>query len=461
MGYVPNTDNFSLQDVVDNVPVTTVASSLIDSFSNPGGGELRCLTTNTRTLATGVSVTISSSTWYNGTYTILEVGLNSWFTVTKNYTFGASGTWTSAVAVPISLAKAFIDADDDKFHPTYKGSKDRLSNFRDYGYSGTLAYVDTESSNVFHMASNQNTSYFIAAIGRQGVKAFSVTTSGVISIPLISTYDDGEYFIRSVYMLSESYIFSFGVEYDFGSPYSRFYLLGISAGIMSRIDYIEWNDLEPVQSNTNAVITSDENKFVFLAVINYLYQFFIKTIQYTSTTIVEKTELRFGTECTAILYQNGYLFIAEKAYALASHSVNQTTGVISFVNKAVESNEILSIDGNGDDLIFITTGYDIKVYSVNSSGTLFLEDTYNINDIPVNNAGLYFGNISYCRSTKFLYADNNGSINVLRIDSNNDIVFMSNLNIGSTYNYDILVHPNSPNVALASPDLDIKSYLLS
>jgi len=113
------------------------------------------------------------------------------------------------------LSAAFTNSTDSKFDPRYKGSKDRLSNFRNYGLAGDLTLKDTDSYNIIgtyvnSMASSPDATYYYA-IDRfsaiKNIKAFSVNpTTGVITLE--GTYNiPGNYTPQSICVVHDHQIF--------------------------------------------------------------------------------------------------------------------------------------------------------------------------------------------------------------------------------------------------------------
>ena len=66
--------------------------------------------------------------------------------VPNNNTFGLDTVRSElGLSYPSSLSACFVAAVDAYFDPDYKGAKDRLSNFRNYGISGKVEIVDIVS----------------------------------------------------------------------------------------------------------------------------------------------------------------------------------------------------------------------------------------------------------------------------------------------------------------------------
>jgi hypothetical protein len=70
-----------------------------------------------------------------------------------------------------TLVESFADSIDALFNATYKGSKDRMSNFRDYGY---LVFYNTyKTGSTDYLALATDNTYIYCACGTEGIRVYS------------------------------------------------------------------------------------------------------------------------------------------------------------------------------------------------------------------------------------------------------------------------------------------------
>jgi len=174
MALVPDTNNFKLSDVtdvIDDTPNTGLFSTVTDS-----GGFARFASSDTGYLAVGKRVLVVGGP-YNGSFNVTAISTNSWFETTESYKGSNSGTWTFVYR---ALSDCFLGAESDKFDPRYSGTKNKLYNFRNYGYEVILDYKDSDDPGGSCLAVHGDTSYVYTIsqgnYGSDGIRSYTVNS---------------------------------------------------------------------------------------------------------------------------------------------------------------------------------------------------------------------------------------------------------------------------------------------
>jgi len=117
------------------------------------------------------------------------------------------------------LQDCFNDSIDGRFDPRYKGSKDRLSNFRNYGKLATLSFVETEDHGGYYYDMASADEFIFVAAGWLGIHTYTASATGYMLYR--HTKDLGDYHIEFIWQ-SNDIIFASGYR---SSPDNRAVLL--------------------------------------------------------------------------------------------------------------------------------------------------------------------------------------------------------------------------------------------
>lgn len=293
-----------------------------------------------------------------------------------------------------TLNNAFDYAIASRFDPRYEGNKDRLSNFRNYGYTGNLTYKSRLSITytVDYWDSSDNYIYYVNSSERI-IYVYSVDASGVISY--VGYGDMNAYTERPgpLHVIEDNFMIS--IFFDSSYPdkamiWSFGYdALSNSFATYQRLIHNYNSDPDWQQEDVTRLTVNESDKFFFFShnyyvdYSGYIYIYSYETSSYQTTW---KHTQYLGYGISQILWQNGYLHVLG-AYSggytgtsLRSYSLNTSTGVLTLVNTITVSTTIrvFGMTGNGTDLIFLNKGYYHYCYLVTSSGYYSLRDTDSI-----------------------------------------------------------------------------------
>jgi len=398
MARVPDSTSFALsevRDVIDDDPATAVVTSVTDN-----GGVARFNTSNTKGLDPGDNISLTGFTSYNGVYAVTALSTDSWIETIQGYAGDESGIWTA------TLLKTLIDCFDNaiaaRFDPRYEGSKDRQSNFQNYGWQLILTLINThyDATRSYNNLDGCTGWLFVACA--YGLVSYSVNSSGVLSYKDTWTDADDDSLLNIWVADSDNFIFCVD-GYD---DTLRSFTYNVTTGAITYIDddgQIYVNPLPGNIAGQGNTITGDDNKFVFFLTNPGSGYNAIITSEYDgSANIAYKTSITGALNETfsAIWYDisSGYLFTVGSA-GLSIFSINQTTGVLTRIDS---ENGGLGAGWNDvwTDGIYAyvsTTSYGLAVFSWDGGGNLTFEDWTDTDD----SSAIYA--ISGDTDNKFIY----------------------------------------------------------
>jgi hypothetical protein len=344
MARVPNTDTFRLQDVVDvinplNITYLTFTGSGLNDMTV--GGTFTGDTSLHYRVQVQTPLTPNDFEWSDDggstwdltgiDMAVTPTNLNNGITVTFGSTTGHTvGDHWDFIAYPDSLDLCFDNAITSRFDLLYEGSKDRLSNFRNYGWALSLVYVESETGGSSHDGIDGNNDFFFTA-NSVGIISWTISPTGYMTEKLASDYTDIQTYVHvdSTYDI----VFSTDSARYFNSwTYDAF-------GALTRVTHLDtYTSYGDLKSKDPGAITSDGNKFVF--VINRDSAFGgnyddIMVCEFNTTTgaLTYKNYYRSanGDEYKDIFYIDGYLFLTSNNNGIQSFTVNQTTGALTLV----------------------------------------------------------------------------------------------------------------------------------
>lgn len=274
------------------------------------------------------------------------------------------------------LVAAFATANDGYFDPRYKGSKNSLYNFRNFGWRGILVHRDSmtdifyENSDIYPWVmhgSNESTSagsHFFA--GSTYLAAFFIdpVLKNIEKYPSSSEYSpDGT--IYSIYCHSLSKIFVVADEPNNNTCTLYSMTFNTSTGAFSVNDtyvyaYNSWN----INSRISKVVSNDSGDVIFCTTIPYNASFhstatprnFIRTIELNVLDQFDPltgTTYDTGGEVHALKWANGYLVASIKigttnylrtySYTFGNLSLESSITVSSTYDTVTK----IETDGNG------------------------------------------------------------------------------------------------------------------
>ena len=295
---------------------------------------------------------------------------------------------------PNSLSSCFGYSNDVLFDPRYKGDKDRLSNFRNYGWYGNLIYKSTleteQTLSAIHGPGGRDTSvnglFFFATFLQGYVSAFNIDNAGLFARYPSNFSVNGS--PTDIYCHTRSRIFVVDHNDDVGSPYyreSRLYCLSHAGSTWYLLDtYVSDYFGTPSDSKYRHVTANDDGAFVFASGDWYDgYQ----TIDVLSVDILgrfnHRSTFSVGVDVTAMKWVNGYLVVAAKSGSttyLRTYALNVTNGTLSFDTSytipSAYGLQLGKIETDGNGLIFCAhTGTYITAWRIAGNGGISFTDS--------------------------------------------------------------------------------------
>ncbi len=403
MSRVPDTNTYALSDVVTVMQEDTTSHS-INSVSNNGGkAQLNTSGVFDDNVEIGDKIDISGSTYYNGTRTVLLININ-YIVITVGYAGDDVGFWEVNVD---RLSECFDLASAIKFDPLYEGSKDRQSNFRNYGWETVPSLVDTEDHGNNYRGVHGNGDYIFIACAGSGnyIRSYRILSDGNMSYGGTGNVSGWFNYI----WVENDFIFVTDNEDKVSSwTYDAF-------GDLTRVTDIDRN------FDTPTIIVGDGNKFIFTVENETPGK--IATYEYNGSTgaLNYKTEWS-ETSSNAIrhiFYAGNYLF-ATGSRGIISFEVNQTTGELTEKDDKDNSwstvwNDIYS---DGNYLYVGTSSYGLTLWTWNNStGELIYEDQEHTS--PAYTISHVYGD-----SKGFIYTiTSNGYIAVFQVASGDTLFY--------------------------------------
>ena len=383
MARVPNIDAIALSEVIgviDDDPKTGSVTSVTDN----GSGYARMHTASTAGLVLGRWVDLTGFSYgYGGSWIVTAISTNSYFDIDDYYYGDDSGTWTALID---SLLCCFANALSAKFDPAYEGSKDRLSNFRNYGWGLVLTQISTYYEAIKRAIGIDGCTgwIFVALVGDSvddngGLHSFTINSSGVLSFKdnWVQLYAD---FMMNIWV-ADSDNFVFCLEGNTNKVRSFTYD-GTTGVITAR-----WNSgpiytgpLRANYSDRGNTITGDDNKFIFFLTNPQASPYYdaIITCEYDSNADLTDKTAKLGyvnEKFNGIWYDDssGFLFTVGN-HGLSSWSINQTTGALTLLDSDLLSYYCIDVWTDGTYAYVSTTDLGLIVYSWDGSGNLTYED---------------------------------------------------------------------------------------
>lgn len=424
MAKVPDTDTFALTDVEavldDNLP-----SGSITGVTDNGSGDARFATADTTGLEVGKQVVITGTTNHNGTHQVVVL-TSTYFETYELYVENDSGTWTRADDVD-SLSMCFTIAEAAKFDPRYEGSKDRLSNFRNYGYKGDLVWLETDDDGGQYrgMCDSGGDGWIGVCRDSSGVSTYNINP-GTGEIAVIDTqtvkyqfdagnsdcincwHQDDWIFVVAAYSGSSSTLFSVPVD---------------ALGNLSAED----DEYNRSSSDIMYAITGDGSKYLFVCTESVASDPKIWTFSYDSNgdfTLEQTYDVPSNVNVYDMWYgywNSTHYLIAATTAGMKSYSINQTTGALTLIDTEDGTLAFHGCIGDEDkQLIWATeSDGDVRCYSVSDTGYFTLEDT---SGESVSAGAL----VAYSDDGQFIFSrgyDTNTRVYIYRLDENDDFIY--------------------------------------
>jgi hypothetical protein len=141
---------------------------------------------------------------------------------------------------PRSLTNCFALADPDKFDLRHCGDKDRLSNFKNYGWGGILTHVDTHDDGDVYRGLSSVGPYTFVALGSSGIAAYAHTEYGYLSLSGTIMPVEGGVCHDVWATIDGPYYFVYAVSYNSVYNWVTSFRMQES-GQLVQVDYVRWS----------------------------------------------------------------------------------------------------------------------------------------------------------------------------------------------------------------------------
>ncbi len=371
-------------------------------------------------------------------------------TVPNTDTFTLQDVEDVITTIGNSLVACFADADADKFDEKYEGSKDRLSNFRNYGHVGStftyLYYQDGPAVSLYGQAihGEKGSSYFHVisnASGNHGIRTYYINSSGAMF--LMDTYSGSA--SRGLWVKSDSEILYLQkndlrvLKYDSGS-------LSLEDSISLPFGY----DPADLTSAGGAIYVRGDWSAGETELLIY-------NIDLSSQLTKNVSSLDLGVSIYSIYTQGGYLFFSafvSSQNRLYAYSIDPVTGDLSYASHIETDYLILRITGNKDGLLYCSINSTIiECYSVTSAGSISRRD-------QISTFSSSTGSLSYKEFSNFIFANKDGYIYAFRTDENDDFIQRALMYDSIFHNGDIYADFDNDIIVISDEDFNLRSYRL-
>lgn len=375
MARIPDLSSFKLSDVITIIDASAYfASGTVTSVTDGTAGAARFNCVIAHGMIVGEFVELSNFTYYTTgvPIEIIAVG-TTWFELEYEYFYlDDTGAWDEYVDID-RLSRCFDFAWSTRFDPLYSGSKDRLSNFRNYGWSLSLSVADNEDdTNGYSRVHGEGDEIYVACENASnGIVSYTVSPSNGTIVLHGSGVDgtDGENYIWA----------EGGFVFTTNGPDHKVKSWTTSGGALTRVtswDYTYQIGGEYYMES----ITGDGNKFIFVSANHATLAPRILTFEYNPSTaaLTYKTAFVFSSGSDTIdtlYYKNGWLFFSGSD-GIRSFSVNPTTGALGNgelgEGSAYHPQNIFVTDTH---IIASTPSYGLMLFSYDdSTGYVTVED---------------------------------------------------------------------------------------
>ena len=422
MARVPNTNTFALSDVVDVIDDDPGTGS-ITSVTDNGSGYGRFHTSNTTGLVVKRSVEITDClTYVGGTVTAISAG--SYFDTDEPFVDDDTGIWTAIID---SLRCCFASADAAKFDPRYAGSKDRQSNFRNYGWEANLTLLETDDDGGLYrgLCDSRGRGWIGVCRDITGISTYNITGGSELALldtqTIKYTLDPGNSKAVNCWFQGD-WIFVVGV---YSSSICTLFSVPVDVGgNLSAAD----DEYHFASGSDNRVewITGDGSKFLFVATQPGSGYPKIHTFSYDGggNFTLEDTYAYGASGANVYDMWYGYwnsihfLFVATTA-GVQSFSINQSTGELTSIEIDTPGTGFHGIIGNEDDqLLYVSYLTGLAVFSVSDTGYMLLEDS----DAQFSTGGARVANDDDGFTFVIGY-NTQDRVVIYRIDENTDLVY--------------------------------------
>ena len=410
MAHVPDTTTFALSDV------DTVLSLYADygTFGSVTMSNGKAVLNNASSVdvRVGSLITITNSTYYDG---LCGVTAYTSTTITTDIIYIAddSGSWDLEIYSLGDMFTAAAHTFANRFDYRYVGTKDRLSNFRNYGPTGTLIYADGHDNTGVYAGIHSNADWiFVAAgAGNGGVISYYVADNGDITLKN-AEFPPGNESYRDVWV-QDSLIFITSKDSVAGKTYLRTYTYNALTGVMYVADVYEAStsigDHNVFGDGTDVICMVEPAGASTVGIMTFTYD--------GSGNITYKT--RYNADSARYydgVYTGGYLFVVG-TNGITSFAVNTTTGVLTKEDNdnlgTFTGSSIIYDSTNG--LQFVGSQSDGAIVYSHSSGILTQEYREG------SGARLF---PAYHPPSNYIYFRDNSNVYRYRVDENNDLVYV-------------------------------------
>jgi hypothetical protein len=175
---VPDSNTFALSTVVAVVELTSDSGTFSSASFDPASGKTQLNGAFNTDVEINDTVTVTGSSYYNGSHLVMS-RTSSTIVINTIFTSTDTGSWDLEL---LRQTDCFQAAESAKFDPSYSGSKDRLSNFRNYGPMGNLTQVDAEDNGGFYSAIDGQAAWFYITSGSSGLRRYDMDVDGVLTL---------------------------------------------------------------------------------------------------------------------------------------------------------------------------------------------------------------------------------------------------------------------------------------
>lgn len=304
--------------------------------------------------------------------------------IPNDYTFTLSDVVNEISPTLNSLAGCFADAIDWLFDSRHKGDKDRLSNFKNYGWQGCFVYKDSEviSHPLVALHGVLGSNYYCFGAASNGYACgFQIDNNGTL-------YELGTIALNGdpvdIYAVSLNRIFVITKGYMLINR-SVLYSLQFDGSSWTELDNIEsvYGGISPSGYKYKKVTADPVNQFVFCSgedddIID-VYSWDSNgdlTLEYTNNMPEKITDITWMPDgYLAVSFEKGSTYSYMRSYSVNS------SGVLSLISTNVgtsASGNIYAIENNGDDIIIYIqddSTWDLAaLMKMNADGTLVAGD---------------------------------------------------------------------------------------
>jgi len=269
------------------------------------------------------------------------------------------------------LTECFTDSVDAYFDPLYKGSKNKLSNFRNYGWTLVFDFVETEDHGSRYLSVHGNEDFLFCAYAN-GIISYSISGTGFMIQRGTSSDTDPQ---TRLWADPSGIIFSVDdARYIRSWTYDAFGDLTLEYQVDT---YSAYGD---ARAKVPLFVCTDNNKFLFVinnSPVASPYYKDIMVLDFESDGSMEyKSYWRgdYGEIINGLFYAGGFLF-AVTSVGIRSFTVNQTTGALTLESTNSSYGSIRRIWSDNAGYLYCGSGtYGMMLFSYDGNGDVSFMD---------------------------------------------------------------------------------------